>query len=196
MPYYGVSGKLVAVTGPDGVGKTTLCAGLASVIDGCASFKFPAPDTAAGKLVKSLLKNGLTSNAQFIQKLNALSRLKKKPDILSAMERGVVICDRYSSDALIYGLAAGCEESWLDQLRSIDVPEDLTICLLGDRHRRTGDSYDRDEKLQARVVSICRELAQRRGWLIIDANKPPAAVVDEALYAMLQKGLISVRGDS
>ena len=110
--------------------------------------------------------------------------------MLEALTRSLVLCDRYSSDGLVYGLAGGCDRNWLDKLRSTDLREDLTICLLGKGRRDGGDLYDRDDKLQARVAELYYSLAETEGWIVINADESINKVTESIVRCLIERGII------
>jgi thymidylate kinase len=188
--YRATLGKLVVITGPDGVGKSTQCRILSQIISPIEVFSFPAIDTTPGMVLKYVLQHGIVQDPYLIQRLNALSRLKKREEMLEALTRSLVLCDRYSSDGLVYGLAGGCDRNWLDKLRSTDLQEDLTICLLGKGRRNGGDLYDRDDKLQARVAELYHSLAETEGWIVINADESINRVTESIVRCLIERGII------
>lgn len=102
-------GKLIAIEGTDGAGKHTqsrlLHDYVSSHIGPCKLYSFPRYDTETGRSIKIALQSPDTNLLDKIQ-LFAKDRLAARDEIISHLESGThVICDRYISSMIVYGLA-------------------------------------------------------------------------------------------
>lgn len=101
-------GKIIAIEGTDGAGKHTQAKLLHNYINDylgpCKLFSFPRYDTETGQAIKVALKSPETNLLDKIQ-LFAKDRLAARDEIIGYLESGThVICDRYISSMLVYGL--------------------------------------------------------------------------------------------
>jgi dTMP kinase len=104
-----VTGKLIGIEGTDGAGKHTqsrlLHNYISDYIGPCELLSFPRYDTETGQAIKIALKSPDTNLLDKIQ-LFAKDRLAARDEIMNHLESGThVICDRYISSMIVYGLA-------------------------------------------------------------------------------------------
>ncbi len=138
------AGRLIVVEGPDGVGKTTICGRLASILgDDVLSLSFPGqrPGT-IGDLVYKVHHDqkrcGLGEISPLAkQALHVAAHVDAiEREILPALRSGkTVVLDRYWWSAWVYGLVSGCDHDKLKALVQAErvawsgVSPDLAILL-------------------------------------------------------------------
>lgn len=167
--------KIIVFEGPDKVGKETQSKLLQRTLSsaGYRAIRVEVPSKACPRtysLIYWMLRNGTAKKFpnvfQFVQFINkwlfqntVLKGLMKNADI--------VIFDRWSLSAVVYGGATGVNERfnmWLyNRLRKADI----TFVMHGTSFRRsttTDDSYEKDSALQARVKDAYVE------WAVIHAD--------------------------
>lgn len=120
-------GKLIAVEGIDGVGKTTLAMGLEKL--GCVYFKMPDRSTPTGRLLNDYLNRRLTFsdnvlvNERAAQLLFGACALSSYDAIESKLAAGkTVVVDRYIFSGLAYHAASTVDDdiyTWTDVLKLI-----------------------------------------------------------------------------
>jgi len=157
-----MTAKLVVFEGPDKVGKETQSKLLLRSLKD-ASYnvvRCEVPTNACPrtyKLIYSMLKSGWAKRTpnlfQFIQFLNKwLFQVLHMPSLMR--NNDVVILDRWSLSAVIYGGATGVNSVLNMFLFNRLKKPDITIVLDGQSFRRStteDDSYEKDNELQAAV---------------------------------------------
>lgn len=155
--------KLVTVEGIDKCGKETqsklmlqsyLCSGYRT-----SRVEVPVKDcNKTYRLIYWMLNNGLAkrwpNTFQFIQFMNKLLfQLLFLPKLLN--DNDIVILDRWSLSAVIYGDATGVNHNFNMMLFNWLKKPDITVIFHGTSFRRsttTDDSYEKDTELQKRVA--------------------------------------------
>jgi len=162
--------KIVVCEGADKTGKETQSKLLQQALTahGYRAIRVEVPSKACPrthKLIYKMLHNGWAKRVpnvfQFVQFLNKwLFQVNVLPGLLKNTD--VVIFDRWSLSAVVYGGATGVNESlnmWLyRRLKKADV----TLVFHGRSFRRSStvdDSYEKDDALQARVKDAYIEWA-------------------------------------
>lgn len=94
-----------------------------------------------------------------------------------------LVINRYTESNLAYGSANGLDISWLANIEKGMPRADLVVVLYASpdtlearRPGRRKDAYERNSLLQAKAQQAYRELAQRRGWRLVDAGRPVSEV--------------------
>jgi dTMP kinase len=190
---------IIAIEGPDGVGKTTQCellsSKLAEIYGTSRSIRFPCSSSATGRVIRQVLSSEASMSKDALQLLFAANRCEKRNDILSASEEGTpVILDRYSHSGIAYGVANGLDMEWCRALEEtvpqpdivvyIDVPEDEAERRIAARGER--EIYDTRE-FQARVREAYRILADLNShskWISVSGSGPPEDVCDRIMLSL------------
>lgn len=159
--------KIVVFEGPDKVGKETQSKLLQQTLSdaGYRTLRVEVPTKACPRthsLIYWMLRNGLAKKVpnvfQFIQFLNKwLFQHAVLPDMLKHCD--VIIFDRWSLSAVVYGNATGVNESFNMWLYRRLKKADITFVFYGKSFRRSttsDDSYEKDNDLQARVKEAYR----------------------------------------
>lgn len=189
-------GGLVAFEGLDQSGKQTqaeaLVRHLSDAGQPCRLLSFPDYATPIGAEIGRGLHGEREYGADVMQLLYVANRHEKKPEIVRALEDGVVIvCDRYIASSIAYGEAHGLDAEWLEEIQRFLPPPDL--CLLLDiapetaaARKKTGrDRYESDLALLSRVRrSYHRQAAASGRWVRLDADRPRDAVQADVIKAL------------
>ncbi len=222
-----MKGVLLDIEGGDGSGKATQAKLLHERLekDGhtVTMFSFPRYyDSRPGKLIGELLsgKHGdFMTIPPYISALPyAMDRAAAKDALREALEKGVVICDRYTSSNLAHQSAKlpkdeqsalvdfieGLEYDDLGVPRPalvvyLSVPTDISSELItkkDDRAYTGGEKRDQAERNiahQDRTRAAYLKLAEEKGWRIIECvkDKELRSIEDihEELYALVSKAL-------
>jgi len=209
------SGTLIAFEGLDGSGKATQAMLLKRRLQKAGKtvtlFSFPQYGTLVGKFIRDTLY-GMHGDLHAIPPYHgtipySLDRGIAAPKIRTALARGIVIADRYTTASLAYaGAIAGPKEAsrltrFIEQLeyRELKVPRpDAVVYLVADaktarsRMRREPakklDRNERDIAFQKRVAAHYAKLAKRKEWLTIacSADETPREI-HERVWQALQK---------
>ena len=195
-------GRLIALEGIDGCGKSTQARILADRLDAVATFEPGATPLGASLRTLLLDRDGAAVSTRAEALLMAADRAEHVDEVIvPALESGRwVVTDRYASSTLAYqGYGRGLDRGELDALVDwatgglrpdltvlLDVPVDVAA------HRRSG-ADDRMEgegsAFQRRVAEGYLELASEANgsWLVVDAAGPVesvAGVIWEAVCAL------------
>lgn len=207
-----MKGRFITIEGCEGVGKSTLLAGLKKYfldegID--AEFTREPGGTPVAEKIRAVILDA--NNAEMTDKaelmLYASARAQHTEEkILPKVEEGkLVICDRYSDSTLAYqGYARGIDKELIRSLNKIaecGVKIDATIFLDLDPEKgflRKGgaDKSDRLEKetldFHKRVYGGFKEIARTESERVIsiDASKSASEVLEEVISQLKKRGIV------
>ncbi len=151
-------------------------------------FHFPDYDTPIGKEIRQYLDGKRKFPPQVIHCLLAANRWEKLNQILDAQEKNsVLIMNRYYHSNLVYGLANGMKQKWLENL-DVGLPKADLIILLDvtqkesfRRQKTHRDKFEKNEEFLRKISKIYRTIAKKKRWKIIDASKPKQEVHEKIL---------------
>lgn len=157
-------------------------------------FHFPDYTTPIGKEIRKYLDGKRKFPHQVIHCLLAANRWEKLNEIQAAEEKNsVLIMNRYYHSNLIYGLANGLKEKWLENLDKGLPKADLVILLDVSqkesfrRQKTNRDKFEKNEEFLRKISKIYRTTAKKKHWKIIDASKPKDQVHEEILKTFSKK---------
>ena len=164
-------------------------------------FHFPDYDTPIGKEIRKYLDGKRTFSPQAIHCLLSANRWEKLDEILASEEKNsVLIMNRYYQSNLIYGLANGLKQKWLESLDAGLPKADLVILLdvtqkeSFSRSPRNNkgkvmkrDKFEKNEQFSRKISRIYHTTAKKKHWKIIDASKPKLEVHEEILESFSKK---------
>jgi len=176
---------IIALEGTDQAGKKTQTAMLAKALKAqkikTAVFDFPDYSTVIGKEINSYLHGKRKFPSEIIHYLYAANRWEKLEEIKkAAAKNSVLIMNRYYHSNLVYGIANGLKEKWLQKLEEGLPKADLVIVLdasQNDSFSRKKSMRDRFEKedrdFHNKVRSGYKSMAKKDSdkWKIIDAEE-------------------------
>ena len=151
-------------------------------------FHFPDYKTPIGKEIRQYLDGKRKFPPQVIHCLLAANRWEKLNQILAAQEKNsVLIMNRYYHSNLIYGIANGMKQKWLENL-DVGLPKADLVILLDvtqkesfRRQKTHRDKFEKNEEFLKKISKIYRTIAKKKRWKIIDASKPKQEVHEEIL---------------
>jgi dTMP kinase len=196
--------RFIVLEGGDATGKSTQVDRLAARLrerglDVVTSFEPGA--TPLGSRLRALLLDGDAAVDPVAEALMmAADRAQHVVEVIRpALSRGAwLVCDRFVPSSLAYqgvgrGLGVG-EVEQLNQLATAGIQPDLVIVLdLAPEaaRERLGTVRDRlegeDDAFALAVHEGYRDLAQARGWVVIDAARPPDDVADEVWSVVCER---------
>jgi len=151
-------------------------------------FHFPDYKTPIGKEILQYLDGKRKFPSQVIHCLLAANRWEKLNQILAAQEKNsVLIMNRYYHSNLIYGMANGMKQKWLENLDAGLPKADLVILLdvtqkeSFRRQKTHRDKFEKNEEFLRRISKIYRVTAKKKHWKIIDASKSKQEIHEEIL---------------
>jgi thymidylate kinase len=182
--------KIINITGPDCVGKTTHGILMQKAIQPSKLLAFPDNNHWSGRIIRAILaeqpitietpdgrrtEHTIPKDAVPFQYLQAMSRLDWKKRISGGLRSHHWIMARYDADAIAYGCAEGTPLDLTMHMIAQDIPSDVVILLDGRGFERKGvqDLNDRNQPFQKRVREIY--LAQAQIWtdrfIVIDVDR-------------------------
>ena len=157
-------------------------------------FHFPDYKTPIGKEIRQYLDGKRKFPPQVIHCLLSANRWEKLEQIKQAQEKNsVLIMNRYYHSNLVYGLANGMKEKWLENLDAGLPKADLVILLdvtqkeSFNRQKTNRDKFEKNEEFLRKISKIYKTTAKKKRWKIIDATKSKQEVHEEIMKAFSKK---------
>jgi len=158
------------------------------------TFSFPDYSTPVGKEIAKYLNGKRKFPPQTIHCLLAANRWEKSNQILQALSKNsVLIMNRYYQSNLVYGLANGMKQNWLENLDAGLPKADLVILLdvsqkeSFHRKKTKRDKFEKNEKFLKKISKIYRDTAKKKRWKIINASQSKEEVHQEILKIFSKK---------
>ena len=164
-------------------------------------FHFPDYDTPIGKEIRKFLDGKQKFSPQVIHCLLAANRWEKLDQILAAEEKNsILIMNRYYHSNLVYGLANGLKQKWLENLDDGLPKADLVILLDATQQESFSrsprnekgkimerDKFEKNEEFSRKISKLYRTIGKKKHWKIINASKSKLEVHQEILNAFSKK---------
>ncbi len=189
---------IIVIEGGDQAGKKTQTELLSKALKKrkikTETFSFPDYSTPVGKEISKYLSGKRKFSPQTIHCLLAANRWEKLNQILQAQSKNsVLIMNRYYQSNLVYGLANGIKQNWLENLDAGLPKADLVILLdvsqkESFRRKKTQrDKFEKNEKFLKKISKIYRDTAKKKRWKIVDASKSKEEVHQEIFKIFAKK---------
>ena len=189
---------IIVIEGGDQAGKFTQSTLLEKVLKKrkikTKVFHFPDYKTPIGKEIRKYLDGKRKFTPQVIHCLLAANRWEKLNEILAAQEKNyVLIMNRYYHSNLVYGIANGMKQKWLENLDAGLPKADLVILLdvtqkeSFHRQKTRRDKFEKNEEFLRKISKIYRIIAKKKHWKIIDASKSKQEIHEEILKIFSKK---------
>ncbi|MDH3500886.1 MAG: dTMP kinase [Nitrosopumilus sp.] len=189
---------IIVIEGGDQAGKKTQTGMLEKALKKrkitTKTFSFPDYQTPIGKEISKYLTGKRNFPPQVIHCLLAANRWEKLNEILEAQSKhSVVIMNRYYQSNLVYGLANGMKQKWLENLDDGLPKADLVILLdvtqteSFNRKKTNRDKFEKNIEFLRKISKIYRITAKKKHWKIIDASKPKKQVHEDILKIFSKK---------
>jgi len=165
-------------------------------------FHFPDYETPIGKEIRKYLDGKRKFPPQAIHCLLAANRWEKLDTILAAEEKNsVLIMNRYYHSNLVYGLANGLKQKWLESLDEGLPKADLVILLdvtqkesfsrtprnkIGGKKMKR-DKFEKNKEFSSKISNLYRTVGKKKHWKIIDATMSKEKVHEEILKTFSKK---------
>ena len=157
-------------------------------------FHFPDYKTPIGKEIRKYLDGKRKFPPQVIHCLLSANRWEKLEQIKTAQEKNsVLVMNRYYHSNLVYGLANGMKEKWLESLDAGLPKADLVILLdvtqkeSFNRQKTNRDKFEKNEEFLRKISRIYKTTAKKKRWKIIDATKSKQEVHEEIMKTFSKK---------
>ena len=158
------------------------------------TFSFPDYTTPVGKEIAKYLGGKRKFPPQTIHCLLAANRWEKLNEITKAQSKNsVLIMNRYYQSNLVYGLANGMKQKWLENLDAGLPKADLVILLdvsqkeSFHRKKTNRDKFEKNKDFLKKISKIYRTIAKKKRWKIVDATKSKEEVHEEILKIFSKK---------
>ena len=172
---------IIAIEGLDQAGKKTQTAMLAKALRRLkiktAVFSFPDYSTIIGKEIKNYLYGKRKFSPEIIHYLYAANRWEKLGEIQKASSKNsVLIMNRYYHSNLVYGIANGLKEKWLQKLEEGLPKADLVIVLDASqndsfsRKKSRRDRFEKNKKFSKKISQTYHRLAKKHRWKVVSSN--------------------------
>ena len=189
---------IIAIEGTDQAGKKTQTAMLAKALKSqkikTAVFDFPDYSTMIGKEIDAYLHGKRKFPPEIIHYLYAANRWEKVEEIKkSAAKNSILIMNRYYHSNIVYGIANGLKEKWLESLDAGVPKSDLVIVLdvsqteSFSRKKSKRDKFEKNKLFLKKISQIYRKLAKKHKWKIIDASGTKQETHKEILKIIFKK---------
>ena len=189
---------IIAIEGSDQAGKKTQTAMLAKALKSqkikTAVFDFPDYSTVIGKEIDAYLHGKRKFPPEIIHYLYAANRWEKVEEIKkSAAKNSILIMNRYYHSNIVYGIANGLKEKWLESLDACVPKSDLVIVLDVSqtesflRKKSKRDKFEKNKLFLKKISQIYRKLAKKHKWKIIDASGTKQETHKEILKIIFKK---------
>ena len=157
-------------------------------------FHFPDYQTPIGKEIRQYLDGKRKFPPQVIHCLLSANRWEKLDQIKAAQEKNsVLIMNRYYHSNLVYGIANGLKQKWLESLDAGLPKADIVILLdvtqkeSFSRQKKNRDKFEKNEQFLRKISKLYQNTAKKKRWKIIDASKPKKQVHEEIMKTFSQK---------
>ena len=189
---------IIVIEGGDQAGKKTqtrlLLTALKKSKIKATSFSFPDYSTPIGKEIAKFLEGKRKFPPQVIHCLLAANRWEKLNQILEAKEKNsVLIMNRYYQSNLVYGLANGLRQDWLENL-DYGLPKADLVILLDvsqnesfNRKRTKRDKFEKNKEFINKISKIYRIIGKKKRWKIVNASQPKDKIHQEILDIFSKK---------
>lgn len=176
-------GKLIALEGPDGCGKSTQASLLSEwlELEGYeAEITREPTQNPLGQVLRDSLRGKIDLPIEAEALLFAGDRALHVSDVIrpSLKEGKIVITERYIYSSLAYQASRGLSQEWVENINEPAIDPDLSIFIdvppeIGSERissSRGSDIFDQDLKLQRKVREAYKKLARKRNMPLIDGT--------------------------
>ncbi len=175
----------IALYGINNIGKSTQAQMLGTRIAKSGLdikvIKYPIYEIPSGQRINAYLRSGNPENMtpKEAQMLYVENRADHEKDLLSLLEKNIVLAEDYTGTGIAWGVGAGVDKNFLIDANEHLVREDLAILMDGHRFlsgKEANHKHENDNPLINRVREVHMELAEQYGWKIVNANRTPYEV--------------------
>jgi len=153
---------IILVEGPDGFGKSTLCAALSKALN-AELIKFPNVKFESGEQLYRIINKELPFEAMSFQALQLINRFETY-ETLDAHKTYVI--DRGKLSGIIYALADGLPENWVRKTADYIPDADVTVIVTGRPYKQDADIYS-DREYQKEIKRLFMEEGKRTDGTVI-----------------------------
>lgn len=193
-------GKFVVVYGTNNLGKSTQMNLLAERLreEGreVELLKYPIYELEpTGPIINAVIREGLEITETELQRLFAQNRRDFEPFLMKGvLEKGKWgIAEDYKGTGIAWGVARNIPLEVMEEMNSGLLEEDLAILLDGEQFISGIERGHRNEPSPEwqRARQVHKELAERYGWQVVEANRSPREIADEIWGIVTRRLLMS-----
>lgn len=200
--------RIVAIEGPDGVGKTTLIESLLTFFKllgvSVAYRHFPRYNTDLGKFIKSVLMGQSKIDPKWFQLLYSADRLDFSSNEYKRLKNqfDILLVDRYILSGIVYGMMCGLPIDYIWQVEQQVVKPDLNIILQVKnvdvllnrmKNRLTRDIYETRQHLQQVIQYYDLMGAVFSDVFYVNAERPPQQIVTDTIHIITDELNLDIR---
>jgi thymidylate kinase len=174
-------GKFIVLYGINNLGKTTQAKLLVEklVSQGVKTeyLKYPSYEIIpSGPLLNNYLRGGNIHNlnAREVQIIYVLNKTQFEKTLQAKLAEGInIIAEDYVGTGLAWGIGTGVDETFLKELNSHLLKEDLAFLFDGERFlasKEKNHKFETNDELMQKVREVHQRLGNEFGWIKINAN--------------------------
>lgn len=176
-----MKGKFIVLYGINNLGKTTQAEMLVDYLNQrgipAVYLKYAIYDLEpTGPRINAYLRRGNPEHLtpKDFQELQVQNRKDYEPILQQKLDNGIwVIAEDYVGTGIAWGVGAGVNQDYLEEINSQLLEEDLAFFFDGERFK-TGiekvHTHEQDNELTEKVRRVHQDLAKKHGWIPINAN--------------------------
>jgi len=187
-------GKLIVFYGTNNLGKSTqakiLIERLKEKNIEAEYLKYPIYDLApSGPVLNDYLRNGNPYNlsAREAQIIYCLNRTQYQKTLEEKLNSGInIIAEDYTGTGIAWGMGAGVEQEFLENINSHLLKEDIALLFDGERFKEAVEKnhkHERNDEFSQKVRKIHLDLGKKYNWEMINAN----LTIEEISHIIFEK---------
>lgn len=189
---------IIVIEGGDQAGKKTQSDLLAKKLKSkkikTKLFSFPDYSTPIGKEIKRYLSGKRKFTPQVIHCLLAANRWENLEKIKKTQSKSsVLIMNRYYQSNLVYGLANGMNQKWLENLDDGLPKADIVIVLdisQSESFKRKSmkrDKFEKNKEFLNTISLLYKKMARKKHWYVVNALKSKEEIHNEIMKILAKK---------
>ena len=196
-----MKGMFIVFYGINNLGKTTQAKRLINYLNEggmkAEYLKYPVYDLQpSGPFINNVLrgseKQGISEEE--LQLWYVLNRFQYQPILKQKLNEGItIIAEDYSGTGVAWGVAKGAEEDWLVNLNKPLLKEDVALLFDGERFLQAKEEnhlHESNDELMKKSREVHLRLAEKFGWIKINANESKEKVFEKIINALKKRGFI------
>jgi len=174
-------GKLIVFYGTNNLGKSTQAKILIEKLKEknieAEYLKYPIYDLEpSGPILNNYLRNGNPYNlsAREAQIIYCLNRTQYQKTLEEKLNKGInIIAEDYTGTGIAWGVGAGVDQKFLEEINSHLLKEDIALLFDGERFKEAMEKnhkHEQDDEFSKKVRQIHLGLGKKYNWEKINAN--------------------------
>ena len=187
-------GKLIVFYGTNNLGKSTQAKILIEKLKEknieAEYLKYPIYDLdPSGPILNNYLRNGNPYNlsAREAQIIYCLNRTQYQKTLEEKLNSGInIIAEDYTGTGIAWGMGAGVEQEFLENINSHLLKEDIALLFDGERFKEAVEKnhkHEQNDEFSQKVRKIHLDLGKKYNWEMINAN----LTIEEISHIIFEK---------